>query len=347
MAAGPDVKVLTLRGNGSFRPRSSPCFLSAGVTAVAATLWILSTCGLSAESTNNVPAWSLPGMHVFGQRGGLHDVASESERVGPADQPEWTTRRAFAETDIYVIPPGNFEFNQFYAYSHPRHGEDAHLLESEFEFGLPWRTQFDVELNYRVADGDGRYDSTLLELPHALADWGRIPLNPALDAGWRFNDGTDDAYFVRLLLAEEFRKRVHFGSTLSFERQVAGELETSYELGVAANYVVIDRRLAVGAELVAEYETAREFELPGDDDDEGEEPGGDSHATTVLFGPTLLYRPTNNTHIGLMPLFGLTEDSPTIEFTIVLGIDLEPFARRGSNGEREGQQDFGPIRRRR
>jgi hypothetical protein len=288
-----------------------------------------------AARAQTVPSAAPPGSEphtlepvtVFGRHTSLHDVASESDLVGPANQPEWTTRRAFAETDIYVIPPGEIEFNQFYILSHPRHGKAENLFESEFEFGLPWRTQFDVELSYRVEDGDLRYDSTFLELPHALADWGKIPFNPAINAGWRFNSDEADAYIIRLLLAEEFAKRVHFGANLSFEQQVGGERETEYELNAAPTFVAVDQKLTLGAELVAEYEVV----------DEEEE-------LTVLLGPTLLYKPTRNTHLGLVPLFGLTGDDPLVEAFFIFGIDLEPLLWN-ANETGSVQPDSKPLRR--
>src|ERR1051325_2299889 len=72
---------------------------------------------------------------VFGTNS-IHGVPSESDLVGPANQPEWTTRRSFAEADIYVIPQGEIEFNQFYISSHPREGKPENIFESEFALGL-------------------------------------------------------------------------------------------------------------------------------------------------------------------------------------------------------------------
>lgn len=293
-----------------------------------------------AESTNSAPLTTLAPVTVIGKReslrSSLHDVVSESELVGPAQQPEWTARRAFAETDIYVIPPGEIEFNQFYISSHPRHEKPENLFESEFEFGLPWRTQFDIEFNYSANGGHGRYDSTRIELPHALADWGQIPLNPTINAGWRFNNDKADAWFVRLLLAEEFNQRIHFGANLTYDHQVGGEKQSSYELNLALTYAAIDSKLAVGLEMIAEYET--------ENGEEADEPG--THSTTVMAGPVLLYRPTHTTHLGVAPLVGLTHDSPRVEAFFFFGIDLEPLAWIKSGKESgEGREQIQPLRR--
>jgi len=123
-------------------------FFSALTSLIAAT--ICSATGQVTNANDQATPRTMEPVTVFGKRASVHDVTSEADLVGPAHQPEWTTRRAFAETDIYVIPPGEIEFNQFYISSHPRHGKPENLFESEFEFGLPWRTQFDVEPNYSI-----------------------------------------------------------------------------------------------------------------------------------------------------------------------------------------------------
>src|SRR5690349_11325713 len=138
-----------------------------------------------AEAISNAPApSSLEPIVVIGRNTSVHDVTHESDQVGPANQPEWTTRRVFAETDIYVIPPGEIEFNQFYTLSHPKEGKSENAFETEIEFGLPWRTQIDIEPSYSLEGGNLRYDSTRIEVPHALADWGKIAFNPSIDGGW-------------------------------------------------------------------------------------------------------------------------------------------------------------------
>jgi hypothetical protein len=304
-------------------------FFLAPITAALAGLCVWPASPMFAQTTNEAAPHALKPVIVTGTIPSLHDVESEADRVGPANQPEWTTRRAFAETDIYVIPPGEIEFNQFYISSHPRQGKPENLFESEFEFGLPWRTQFDVEVNYRVNDGRLQHDGILLEVPHALADWGKIPLNPTVDAGWRFNTDEADAYFFRLLLADEITKRLHFGANLSYERQVGGDRETAYELNTALSYVAIDSKLTVGVEFLVEYETAEEVEVGGIER---------TYATTVMLGPTVLYKPTRNTHLGLVTLFGLTHDAPIAEAFFIFGIDWEPFAKRKS------ASDDAPVR---
>jgi len=295
--------------------------------AVTFFLVVSSSVNSFAEATNTPTPGRLEPIVVTGRNTSVHDVTAESDRVGPANQPEWTTRRAFAETDIYVIPPGEIEFNQFYVLSHPKEGKPENAFESEIEIGLPWRTQLDIEPNYSIEGGELRYDSTRIEVPHALANWGKIPFNPAIDVGWRFNNDEEDSFLVRLLLAEEFGKKVHFGANFGYQRQVGGEYETEYEINAALSYVAMDRKLAIGAEFLAEFES--------DDEDED--------STEVLFGPSILYKPTRDIHLAFVPLFGLTHDAPVAELFFIVGIDLEPFTWKW--GKQESSMETPTIRR--
>jgi len=99
---------------------------------------------------------------------------------------------------------------------------------------------------------------------------------------------------------------------------------------------VLDSKLTVGAELLVEYETGNS------DSDEGEPgltPAGMGHGTTVMIGPTVLYKPTRNTYLGLVPLFGLTHDAPVAEAFLSFGIDLEPLLW-GKSGTGKSDKDF-------
>jgi hypothetical protein len=89
------------------------------------------------QDTNASDPTRLEATMVTGHRRSLHDVSTESQLVGPANQPEWTARRVFAETDVYVIPTGQIEFNQFYISSHPRHEGAEHLSNPRSSSACP------------------------------------------------------------------------------------------------------------------------------------------------------------------------------------------------------------------
>jgi hypothetical protein len=66
----------------------------------------------------------------------------------------------------------------------------------------------------------------------------------------------------------------------------------------------------------------------------------------VLLGPSVLYRPTRNIHVGLAPWFGLTQDSPVVEAYFLLGIDFEPGKVASANeGESQDQKRLPILRR--
>ena len=49
----------------------------------------------------------------------------------------------------------------------------------------------------------------------------------------------------------------------------------------------------------------------------------------ILLGPSFQWRPTPRTHIDIVPLFGLTDDSPVAQVFLVFGIDLGPSEEHG------------------
>ena len=97
--------------------------------------------------------------------------------------------------------------------------------------------------------------------------------------------------------------------------------------------VAIDSKLTLGAQFLVEYETDEEVDSGVTESD---------YATTVMLGPSLLYRPTRNMYLGLTALFGLTHDSPVAEIFLNFGIDLEPFV----GGQSDSNEDqIRPLRR--
>jgi hypothetical protein len=52
--------------------------------------------------------------------------------------------------------------------------------------------QLDLYQNWGIEEGDTVYRGWSLELRYALANWGKIPLNPTLYGEWNFNDEAPD-----------------------------------------------------------------------------------------------------------------------------------------------------------
>jgi hypothetical protein len=232
----------------------------------------------------------------------------QSAPVGPYDQPEWTTMRSFGTSRVYVRPPGTFEFVNFWT---PEWHDDTseHDFRHEFEIGLPHRFQLDLYQNWGIDENhDSFYKGTSVELRYALANWGKIPLNPTLYAEWYFNDDEPDAYELKLLLGETFAKRWDWAGNLTFEQETGGARETEWALSSALTYALLDEKLNVGLEILGEHKT----EAGSRDDAEVE----------FLVGPTVNIHFTRNSFITIAPLFGLTDDSPEVEAFVVAGFQF-------------------------
>src|ERR1043166_1334572 len=149
---------------------------------------------------------------------------TEEQKVGPAAQPEWTTHRRFSTTRAYIQQlPWEAGFEQWYRGRFFRDKPAGNLLQEEFSLGLPYRFQRDIYENETIdSHGRIRHDNIATEVRWALADWGKIPLNPALYAEWKFADKSQgpDVYELKLLLAEEIAPRWHWAFNAIYEQEV-------------------------------------------------------------------------------------------------------------------------------
>jgi hypothetical protein len=243
---------------------------------------------------------------------------TEESLTGENQQPEWTAHRRFATTRVYVLPPWQVEFEQWWNGKFPREGTSEHLFQSEIEIGLPYRFQLDIYENVQHAVGD-TIAGNQIEARWAFAEWGKIPLNPTLYAEWKFNYSAPDAYEFKLLLGEQLAPRWHWGFNLFLERETGGDRKTEWGFTQAVSYTVVDGKLSVGLEMNYENTTAKGSR--GKPENE------------FLIGPSVQWRPTSRTHLDLVPLFGATHDSPIVEPFIVFGIEFGP----GANESRRAQ----------
>jgi hypothetical protein len=243
------------------------------------------------------------------------ETLTEEQPIGPNEQPEWTTHRRFARTRVYVLPPWEAEVEQWWRARVFREGKPAHLLQTEIGVGLPYRLQLDLYENVERNPGSNwRHQGNAVELRYALADWGKIPLNPTLYGEWKFNKDEPDVYEMKLLLGEEIAPRWHWGFNAIFEREVSGSRETEIAASQAISYTLIDRTLSAGIEMQVERVSGPA--LNGKPEVE------------FLLGPSVQWRPIPRVHIDLVPLFGLTEDSPRVESFVIIGIDLGPSSNQ-------------------
>lgn len=257
---------------------------------------------------------------ITGLRQPAIDDLGEQAPADASGRPEWTSHRRFGNTRVYLQQgPGEFGFEQWWRVQDYRHGEIANRLQEEVEIGLPWRMQLDIYANIE-GDQDARFhfDNVAFELRYALADWGKIPLNPTLYAEYKVKDKDygSDVFEFKLLLGTDLTPKLHWGFNFSREADLGGEKDVEWELTQGFSYSVIDQRLGVGFEM--EY---------GDESVAGERGHPERR---FLIGPSVQIRPTKNTHLDLVAMWSTTQDGPNFQGFVIFGIDFGA----GTPGER-------------
>jgi len=81
-----------------------------------------------------------------------------------------------------VLSPFSFELEAGYESDIFRHGSPAQLFRQEIEVGLPSRFTVGMQNHVEHFAGDTRDQTFTLEGRYALANWNKIPLNPAISA---------------------------------------------------------------------------------------------------------------------------------------------------------------------
>jgi hypothetical protein len=259
---------------------------------------------LAAQDTN-APT-QLPDVVVTGTQspGGL----MEEQPVGAYNQPEWTTARRFPSTRIYLqqIPWGT-GFEQWVRFRHFRDGTDETRMQEEFEVGLPHRFQVDLYETWAIdQDRRARQDEYSAEVRYALADWGRIPLNPTLYLEYSEHNHAPNALEGKLLFGTDLSPRWHWGVNLADEQELSGPNNTELAASQGISYTLLDDKLGVGAEMEYYNESAENSPTLNE----------------FLIGPSAQWRITSRWHLDLAPLFGCTHDSPRVEAYLVLGFDF-------------------------
>jgi len=265
---------------------------------------VCSTGPLVAQETN-APT-QLPDVVVTGTQaaGGL----MEEQPVGAYNQPEWTTARRFPSTRIYLqqIPWGT-GFEQWVRFQHFHGGTDVTRMQEEFEVGLPHRFQVDLYETWSI-DQDRRaaQDEYSGEIRYALADWGKIPLNPTLYLEYAEHNHAPNTLEGKLLFGTDISPRWHWGLNVADEQELSGTQNTELAASQGISYTLLDDKLGVGVEM--EYYNERTKGTPT--------------LNEFLLGPSAQWRITSRWHLDLVPLFGCTYDSPTVEAYLVLGFDF-------------------------
>ena len=260
----------------------------------------------------------------------VRGVRPSQELIGPYNQPRWTARGRFSSsTDIYVLPPYEFNIDIDYTGTIPKHGETRNLFTQEFELGLPYRFQIAYENSFVLQNEHSQITRQTIEGRYALADWGRLPLNPTLFAEYHFGVGKDygededdaperipDAIELRLLLGEQFGRNYQWALNIFHEFETGGKREWETGFSQALVYSIHDEYLKVGLEMQfirrtdAETRSQPEYEFD--------------------IGPSFTWKPSALTRLEVAALFGTTSDSPVVSIYAVFSI---AFGDDGNKGE--------------
>lgn len=236
-------------------------------------------------------------------------------------------RSRFSPTvQAYVLPPGAFYAALIYEGNAFREGKPDHSLTQEFEIGLPYRFGLAVENRIERFVGDTENSSFSIEGRYALADWGKIPLNPTLFAEYKFGTGKilheegpppppeeaeeaeaegppdlPDSYEFRLLLSQEFGENVEWAFNAFFERENVGDRgrEWGFAQSIQVPLILPRERFKAGVEMKYQNFTVKDTR------------GSAIHRFGI--GPSVSWKPTGRMRFDLTPLIGVTDDTPRLQ----------------------------------
>ncbi len=250
-------------------------------------------------------------------------------------------------TNAYVLPPGSVYAALIYEGDIFRDGKPDHGFTEEVEVGLPYRFGLALENRIERFNGDTENSSFSVEARYALADWGKIPLNPTLFAEYKFGTGKilheegpppppgeaeaegeggppdrPDAYEFRLLLSEDFGDRVEWAFNAFFERENTGDRgrEWGFAQSIQVPLLLERERLKAGVEMQYQNFTVKDTR------------GSPIHRFGV--GPSIAFKPSAHSRFDFTPLFGVTDDSPAVQIFAVFSYVF---------GGPEGQESEAPA----
>ena len=261
-----------------------------------------------------------------------HVVVTGEEVPSAYGAPPSFSRSRFSNlTNAYVLPPWAVYAGIIYQGDALRFNRPDHMFTQEIEVGLPYRFGVAVENSVEVFRGHGQDRSFSIEARYALADWNKIPLNPTLFAEYKFGIGNilhdegppaplgpgeaeafinerrplPDAYEIRLLLSQDFFDKVEWALNGFFEQEIGGDRGREYGFAQSAMMPVLlsNERLKVGVEM--QFTTFTDKGIR------------DMPSYRFIIGPTIAWKPTQNTRVDVSPLFGATDDSPKASVFVV------------------------------
>jgi len=232
-------------------------------------------------------------------------VKAEAEELPSAygAPPDLSHGRISTLTKSYVLSPFNFELESGYEGSLFRHGLPAQLFRQEIEMGLPARFTVGVQNQVEHFAGDTRERSFTLEGRYALANWNKLPLNPAISAEYRFGLSNElpDSGELALLISHDFPHLIEWALNIFVDRDFGGKesTNTGFAQSIEMPILLPEEKLEVGLEM--QYRSG------------GDPVGREETTRGVAIGPTLAWRPTKKVRFDLSPLIGCSDHTPALQ----------------------------------
>src|SRR6266853_1396318 len=241
-------------------------------------------------------------------------VNAEAEELPSAygAPPDLSHGRISTLTKSYVLLTFSFELEAGYEGDIFRHGLPAHLFRQEIEMGLPARFTVGVQNQIEHFAGDTRDRSFTLEARYALANWNKLPLNPAISAEYRFglSNAAHDSGEFALLISHDFPHLIEWAMNIFVDREFGGRHSTSagFAQSVEVPVLLPEEKLEGGLEM--QYRSG------------GEAPGLVGSTKGLAIGPTLAWRPTKNARFDLSPLIGTSDHTPAVQVFAVFSFSF-------------------------
>ena len=226
--------------------------------------------------------------------------------------PDLSHGRISTLTKSYVLSPFSFELEAGYEGDIFRHGLPDQLFRQEIEMGLPARFTIGVQNQIERFDGNPRDRSFTLEARYALANWNKLPLNPAISAEYRFglSNITSDSGELALLITHDFPHLIEWAMNIFVDQEFDDRKSTSagFAQSIEVPVLLPEEKLEVGLEM--QYLSGGETREP------------ERSIKGLVIGPTLAWRPTKNVRFDLSPLFGCSDHTPVVQVFAVFSLSF-------------------------
>jgi len=226
-------------------------------------------------------------------------------KVGPYNQPLWSTMRMFPSTRVYVMnPPGSVMYEKWFDIRDRRDGPAQIRMRDEFTFGLGKRLQLDL-YSHTVYDGENGnktfgWRGFSWEIRYALADWGKIWGNPTIYYEMKMLDGRWGIE-PKLLLGDRIGNKGIWGLNLIYEGNLADTKEDREpEYASTASYGhIINNDLTLGVSTMYRHNDY------------------DGGSNEVYLGPLIQYRFNGHAYLTVETMPGFIQASKASRSTII------------------------------